>query len=172
MGIMVTKEKNPHAVALGHLGGAVKSEAKEYASHENGAQGGRPTKLVMQIVKECGLPRRTGDGVIVEREYREMVPFTGKLPAQREARRWLIARKDAVAHRRGLRMVIAPSHCLAQLIITPTDDGAVEVVLCSERRKTPLVLQADGLLSPADVATIRELFVAAGVARVYSQSAE
>ena len=36
--------KNPAAVALGRLGGAVKSDAKRRASAENGKKGGRPPK--------------------------------------------------------------------------------------------------------------------------------
>jgi hypothetical protein len=32
--------KNPHAVALGRLGGAVRSEAKQLANQENGRKGG------------------------------------------------------------------------------------------------------------------------------------
>lgn len=38
------KKKNPHAVALGRLGGSVKSEAKARAVRENGKLGGRPRK--------------------------------------------------------------------------------------------------------------------------------
>jgi hypothetical protein len=34
------KRKNPHAVALGRLGGLVQSEAKKRASKENGRRGG------------------------------------------------------------------------------------------------------------------------------------
>jgi hypothetical protein len=34
--------KNPHAAALGKLGGAAKSPAKAAASRANGAKGGRP----------------------------------------------------------------------------------------------------------------------------------
>ena len=34
--------KNPAAVALGRLGGAKKSKAKQAASRENGKKGGRP----------------------------------------------------------------------------------------------------------------------------------
>ena len=34
------KRKNPHAVALGRLGGLVCSEAKKRASKENGRKGG------------------------------------------------------------------------------------------------------------------------------------
>lgn len=37
--------KNPHAVALGRLGGSVKSEAKARASRENGRLGGDPRHL-------------------------------------------------------------------------------------------------------------------------------
>jgi hypothetical protein len=38
------KRKNVHAVALGKLGGRVKSEAKTKAAQENGKLGGRPRK--------------------------------------------------------------------------------------------------------------------------------
>ena len=34
------KRKNPHAVALGRLGGLVRSEAKKRASQQNGRKGG------------------------------------------------------------------------------------------------------------------------------------
>jgi hypothetical protein len=34
------KRKNPHAVALGRLGGLVRSEAKKRSSKENGRKGG------------------------------------------------------------------------------------------------------------------------------------
>ena len=34
------KRKNPHAVALGRLGGLVQSEAKKHANKENGRKGG------------------------------------------------------------------------------------------------------------------------------------
>jgi hypothetical protein len=34
------KQKNPHAVALGRLGGLVRSKAKKLASKENGRKGG------------------------------------------------------------------------------------------------------------------------------------
>ena len=43
---LVTQTKNPHAAALGRLGGSVKSEAKAAASRENGKRGGRPRKPV------------------------------------------------------------------------------------------------------------------------------
>jgi hypothetical protein len=36
--------KNPHAVALGRLGGQQTSEAKKRSSAENGKKGGRPRK--------------------------------------------------------------------------------------------------------------------------------
>lgn len=40
--------KNPHAVALGSLGGKSQSKAKVAASKANGKKGGRPKKPVVQ----------------------------------------------------------------------------------------------------------------------------
>lgn len=39
-----SKDKNPHAVALGKLGGSKKSKAKADAVRANGKKGGRPRK--------------------------------------------------------------------------------------------------------------------------------
>lgn len=41
-----TLQKNMHAVALGKLGGAVRSRAKAKASRKNGKLGGRPRKVL------------------------------------------------------------------------------------------------------------------------------
>ena len=38
--VMKKPRKNPHAVALGRLGGLVRSEAKQRANGENGRKGG------------------------------------------------------------------------------------------------------------------------------------
>ena len=38
--VMKKPRKNPHAVALGRLGGLVRSEAKRRANRENGRKGG------------------------------------------------------------------------------------------------------------------------------------
>jgi hypothetical protein len=43
---------NPHAKALGKLGGKVKSEAKAAAARENGKKGGRPKSTEQQKGKE------------------------------------------------------------------------------------------------------------------------
>ena len=40
----MAKKKNPHAVALGRMGGLVKSKAKKKSSAKNGKLGGRPKK--------------------------------------------------------------------------------------------------------------------------------
>lgn len=47
--------KNPHAVALGKIGGSVKSEVKSKSSRENGKLGGRPKKLA-ESVDSFGIP--------------------------------------------------------------------------------------------------------------------
>jgi len=39
-GVMKKRRKNPHAVALGRLGGLVRSEVKRRANRENGGKGG------------------------------------------------------------------------------------------------------------------------------------
>lgn len=41
--------KNPHAVALGQLGGAKTSKKKAKSSRENGKKGGRPKKNPLTI---------------------------------------------------------------------------------------------------------------------------
>jgi hypothetical protein len=38
--VLKRRRKNPHAVALGRLGGLVRSEAKRRANRENGRKGG------------------------------------------------------------------------------------------------------------------------------------
>lgn len=42
--------KNPHAQALGRLGGKSKSEAKQNASRLNGKKGGKPKTVDKPIV--------------------------------------------------------------------------------------------------------------------------
>jgi hypothetical protein len=66
----IMKRKNPHAVALGRLGGKlggrVKSEAKTKAAQENGRLGGRP--------------RRPGPEEDIEREVREAATEAATAP--------------------------------------------------------------------------------------------
>jgi hypothetical protein len=42
---MIDENKNPHAVALGRLGGKAISKAKTKAARTNGKKGGRPKKM-------------------------------------------------------------------------------------------------------------------------------
>jgi hypothetical protein len=51
--------KNPHAVALGRLGGAVHSEAKQLANQENGRKGGLAKSRRKTLACRCNarLPR-------------------------------------------------------------------------------------------------------------------
>lgn len=44
------RRMNPHAKALGKLGGKVKSEAKAAAARENGKKGGRPRKQKLRAI--------------------------------------------------------------------------------------------------------------------------
>jgi len=46
----MSTNKNPHAVALGRLGGKKKSEAKAAAVRENGKKGGRPKKTKNETI--------------------------------------------------------------------------------------------------------------------------
>ena len=52
--------KNPHAVALGTLGGRSKSEAKQRSSRNNGKLGGRPKRVPTAV-----LPNESGKMVRV-----------------------------------------------------------------------------------------------------------
>jgi len=47
---MRRRRKNPHAVALGRLGGLVRSEAKRRANRENGRKGGMAKSRKKTIV--------------------------------------------------------------------------------------------------------------------------
>ena len=52
--------KNPHAVALGRLGGLVRSEAKKRASKQNGRKGGlvKSRKKTIAVRLNARQPRR------------------------------------------------------------------------------------------------------------------
>jgi len=51
--------KNPHAVALGRLGGAVRSAAKQLANQENGRKGGlaKSRRKTLACRRNARLPR-------------------------------------------------------------------------------------------------------------------
>jgi len=51
--------KNPHAVALGRLGGLVRSEAKKRANKENGRKGGlvKSRKKTIAVRRNARRPR-------------------------------------------------------------------------------------------------------------------
>ena len=51
--------KNPHAVALGRLGGLVRSEAKQHANRENGRKGGsaKSRRKTLACRRNARLPR-------------------------------------------------------------------------------------------------------------------
>jgi hypothetical protein len=52
--------KNPHAVALGRLGGRVRSAAKQLANKQNGRKGGlvKSRKKTLAARRNARLPRR------------------------------------------------------------------------------------------------------------------
>jgi hypothetical protein len=50
----MSKPKNPAAVALGSLGGRVKSPKKTAASRKNGKKGGRPKKIIGTNTRQHG----------------------------------------------------------------------------------------------------------------------
>lgn len=55
LGYIEGMKKNPHAVALGRLGGRVTSDAKVRTARENGKRGGRP-RLVTEAMDSFGVP--------------------------------------------------------------------------------------------------------------------
>jgi hypothetical protein len=65
--------KNPHAVALGKLGGKVKSDRKTEAARKNGKKGGRPRKY-LKVMAETHIDGYRNREDIVMRHKR-----TGKL---------------------------------------------------------------------------------------------
>jgi hypothetical protein len=56
---MKERRKNPHAVALGRLGGLVRSEAKRVANRENGRKGGvvKSRKKTIAVRRNARRPR-------------------------------------------------------------------------------------------------------------------
>ena len=56
---MKKRRKNPHAVALGQLGGLVRSEAKRVANRENGRKGGlvKSHKKTIAVRRNARRPR-------------------------------------------------------------------------------------------------------------------
>jgi hypothetical protein len=53
--------KNPHAVALGRLGGQQTSEAKKRSSAANGKKGGRPKGKVAKAPKKVAESMKRAD---------------------------------------------------------------------------------------------------------------
>jgi hypothetical protein len=56
---MKKRRKNPHAVALGRLGGLVRSEAKRRANRENGRKGGLVKSRKKRIKNHRAAQRQT-----------------------------------------------------------------------------------------------------------------
>jgi hypothetical protein len=54
-----SRRKNPHAVALGRLGGRMRSEAKKRANKENGRKGGlvKSRKKTIAVRRNARRPR-------------------------------------------------------------------------------------------------------------------
>jgi hypothetical protein len=54
------RQKNPHAAALGRLGGAVRSETKQLANQENGRKGGlaKSRRKTFACRRNARLPHR------------------------------------------------------------------------------------------------------------------
>ena len=57
--LLKRQTKNPHAVALGRLGGLVRSEAKRRANRENGRKGGmvKSRKKTIAVRRNARRPR-------------------------------------------------------------------------------------------------------------------
>ena len=60
--------KNPHAVALGRLGGLVRSEAKQRANRENGRKGG-----LVKSRKKTAASRRNAQRPRPERRKKQSI---------------------------------------------------------------------------------------------------
>lgn len=80
------KRKNPHAVALGRLGGKVggrvKSEAKTRAARENGKLGGRPLKLGPEHDIERELLEAKTGAILSDEEIERIVRDPGSETAR------------------------------------------------------------------------------------------
>jgi len=86
------KHKNPHAVALGKLGGRVKSEQKTRAARINAKKGGRPRKKPVSWSPSFSLSRSSQQPVLAHRRsphrrpnqdrawQRSRLPIQNRLP--------------------------------------------------------------------------------------------
>lgn len=94
------KRKNPHAVALGRLGGKVggrvKSEAKTRAAQENGRLGGRPRKPGPEEEIERTTRKAATAPRLSEEEIERMVRATAGLSEDKAEGviRWLLRGGD------------------------------------------------------------------------------
>jgi hypothetical protein len=100
------RHKNPHAVALGRLGGKTKTEARTIASKANGRFGGRPKMPIPKsIICEDGnrrwikIPLSTGEFALIDEEDKSQASYRWHCHRSRRHLKYAI-RKETVNGRR------------------------------------------------------------------------